>query len=145
MRYHIKLSYIGDLLALQQPIHCSHVGLLTLKLKWMLFVSTTEPSAPRNLTVIEIASTYVIISWSAPEFPNGVVRNYIVTVTERGGHFMQNTVIADTSANLTNLRPFVHYWLVVFAETIEIGDSSTNITFRTSEESKLLHLQLNSW
>ena len=111
----------------------------------MLFVSSTEPSAPRNLTVIEIASTYVVISWSAPEFPNGNVRNYIVTVTERGGHFMQNTVIADTSSNITNLRPFVHYWLVVFAETIEIGDSSTNITFRTSEESKLLRLQLNSW
>ena len=110
----------------------------------MLLVSTTEPSAPRNLTVLEIASTYVIISWSAPEFPNGVVRNYTVTLTERGGHFMQNTVIADTSANITNLSPFVHYWLVVFAETIEIGDSSANITFRTSEESKLICLQLDS-
>ena len=104
----------------------------------LLFFFATEPSAPRNVTVLEIASTYAIISWRAPEFPNGIVRNYTVTLTERGGHFMRNLATAETSVNATELSPFVHYWVVVFAETIEIGERSENITFRTSEESKLI-------
>ena len=50
---------------------------------------------------------------------------------------MRKIFSVETSVNVTDLNPFVHYWVVVFAETIEIGDSSANITFRTSEESKL--------
>jgi hypothetical protein len=57
---------------------------------------------------------------------------------------VQNRVTADTSVNITDLSPFVQYWLVVFAETIEIGDISVNMTFRTSEESKLIHCQPDS-
>ena len=106
----------------------------------MLFLFVTEPSAPRNVTVLEIASTFAIISWRAPEFPNGIVRNYTITLTERGGHFMRNVITAETSVNVTELSPFVHYWVVVFAETIGIGERSANITFRTSEESKLIHV-----
>lgn len=108
------------------------------------YVFTTEPSAPRNVTVLEIASTYVIISWKAPELPNGIIRNYTVRLTERGNNFVQNRITADTSVNITDLSPFVQYSLVVFAETIEIGDISANITFRTSEESKLIHCQPDS-
>ena len=104
---------------------------------YLLYLFATEPSAPRNVTVLEIASTYAIISWNVPEFPNGIVRNYTVTLTERGGDFMRKIFSVETSVNVTDLNPFVHYWVVVFAETIEIGDSSANITFRTSEESKL--------
>lgn len=103
-----------------------------------MFIFDTEPSAPRNVTVLESASTYAIISWRAPEFPNGIIRHYTVTLSERGGHFMRSIVTAESTLNVTDLSPLVHYWVVVFAETIEIGDSSANITFRTGEESKLI-------
>ena len=112
-------------------------------LQYLLLMSfNAAPSVPRNVTVIEIASTYVIISWRAPEFPNGNIRNYTVSLTERGGHFMQIVLTNETLVNVTDLSPFVHYWVVVFAETIEIGEKSENITFRTSEESKPTHIIL---
>ena len=73
-----------------------------------------------------------------PEFPNGVVRRYTVSLVENGGHSEINITTTETSANITKLRPLVHYWVVVFAESIEIGQGSANFSFFTSEENSKL-------
>ena len=75
-----------------------------------------------------------------PEFPNGVIRRYIVSLTnsEDGSVMNVTTVPPELSVNVTGLDPFVRYWVVVFAETIDIGEGSFNFSFRTMEDSKLI-------
>lgn len=95
------------------------------------------PSAPTDITLIKIASSYAIISWFPPEFPNGIIQDYIVSLTGRSGELLSNISTIEMSVNITNLSPFMPYWVVVFAETVEIGEGSANFSFRTLEAGKL--------
>ena len=96
----------------------------------------TEPSAPVNVTITEIASTYILISWGPPEFPNGIIQSYTISISDRGGQHLSNVSTNDLSANVTGLTPFTHYNVAVFARTVEIGEASPTISFMTSEESE---------
>lgn len=98
--------------------------------------SLIAPSVPTNVSIVEIASTYVLIIWSPPEFPNGLIRRYIVSLTDSRGDLILNTTSTETSANVTGLNPFTQYGVVVSAETVEVGEATSSITFRTSEESE---------
>ena len=103
-------------------------------------LTLTAPSAPTNVTVIEIASTYAVFQWEAPESPNGVIRRYILSLTDSRDSSVVSVYIADASeltTNVTGLDPFVQYWVMVFAETIEVGESSANFSFTTRQDSKL--------
>lgn len=42
------------------------------------------------------------------------------------------------ASNITGLSPFVQYWIIVFADTVETGGSA-NISLTTREASKLTH------
>lgn len=95
------------------------------------------PSAPRNVTLQDINSTYAIIGWIEPEFPNGVVRRYILTLTNADDDGTERNITTDElSVNVTGLVPFTEYWIVVFAETVAVGDGSSNISIRTPQDSK---------
>ena len=45
----------------------------------------------------------------------------------------------DMATNITDLSPFIEYQVTLFAETVETGESA-NISFTTSEASKLTHV-----
>ena len=95
------------------------------------------PSAPRNVTLQDINSTYAIIRWIEPEFPNGIVRRYILTLTNTDDDGTErNITTGQLSVNATELVPFTQYWIVVFAETVAVGDGSSNISIRTLQDSK---------
>lgn len=98
----------------------------------------TAPSAPTDVTALEISSTYAIISWAAPEFPNGIIRKYTVLLRGSDGDLISNTSTTEMTSNITDLSPFVQYWVFLFAETVETGESA-NISFITSEASKSTH------
>ena len=86
-----------------------------------------------NVTVTELGSTYAFIIWEAPEFPNGIIQNYIVSVTGSDGESVSNISTSNSSTNVTNLLPFTQYFVEVFAETVEVGLASDTISFNTSE------------
>ena len=103
-------------------------------------LTLTAPSAPTNVTVIEVASTYAVFQWEAPESPNGVIQRYILSLTDSRDSSVVSVNITDASeltTNVTGLDPFVQYWVTVFAETTEIGEGSTNFSFTTHQDSKL--------
>ena len=105
----------------------------------------TAPSAPTNVTVIEIASTYAVFQWEAPESPNGVIRRYILSLTDSRDSSVLSVNITDASeltTNVTGLDPFVQYWVTVFAETTEIGESSANFSFTTRQDGKLIFINV---
>ena len=101
-------------------------------------VFTSAPSAPRNVTLREITSTYAVIQWIIPEFPNGIIQNYTLSLTDANdGTEMNITTDPDQlSVNVTGLDPFTHYWIVVYAETIAVGEGSSNFSIRTLQDSK---------
>ena len=93
-----------------------------------------------NVSITDIASTYVLIMWNLPEFANGVIQRYIVLLTDSRRESVLNITTTETSANVTGLNPFTHYGVSVSAETVEIGEASSKVTFRTSEESTVFPL-----
>ena len=94
------------------------------------------PTAPRNVALQDISSTHAIIRWMEPEFPNGVVRRYILSLTNADDGTERNISTDQLSVNVTELVPFTEYWIVVFAETIAVGDGSSNISIQTLQDSK---------
>ena len=94
--------------------------------------------------MIEIASTYAVFQWEAPESPNGVIRRYILCLTDSRDSSVVSVNITNASeltAKVTGLDPFVQYWVTVFAETIEVGEGRTNFSFTTHQDSKLCYLR----
>ena len=94
------------------------------------------PTAPRSVTLQDISSTHAIIRWTEPEFPNGVIRRYILSLTSADDGTGRNITTDQLSVNITGLVPFTQYWIVVFAETVDVGDGSSNISIRTLQDSK---------
>ena len=75
------------------------------------------PSKPQDFTVANISnsSTALLLSWSVPEFPNGVIGGYITRITEEqtGRQLEYNS----TSLTLTvsQLHPYYIYHCKVAA------------------------------
>ena len=86
----------------------------------------------------KIASTYATINWGGPEFPNGIIRRYTLSVIDSSNILQYNISTIEMMANITGLSPFMQYFVVVFAETVDIGEMSANVSFRTQEDSKQL-------
>ena len=101
-----------------------------------LYVSNTAPSAPTNITLEEVGSTYVVVSWGVPDFPNGIIRQYIVSLTDENGVLLSNISTSALSVNISQLAPFTHYQVTVVAETVDIGQDTADISFMTQESSE---------
>ena len=96
----------------------------------------TAPTAPTDVNVGSINSTYAIISWSPPECPNAaMIQMYIVMLTDNRNVVKRfnSTVL---SVNATRLEPFVTYSVVVYAQTVQVGEESSVISFMTLQDSK---------
>lgn len=96
----------------------------------------SAPTAPRNVAVVDIGSTYANIIWLPPESPNGEMLVYTVSLTNSRNNGGTNFTSNELSANVTGLDPFVQYWVVVFAQTVEVGEGSSNLSFTTRQDSK---------
>ena len=62
----------------------------------------------------------------------------MVLLRGSSGDLILNISTIEMASNITDLSPFVQYWVIVFAETVETGGSA-NISFTTREASKLTH------
>ena len=75
----------------------------------------TAPSAPRDLISIRLTSTSVMLKWTQPEFPNGIIRSYTVVYQKAvtGGSSSSYNVITveakSLSVILTDLEQSVDY------------------------------------
>ena len=46
----------------------------------LLFFPTTAPSAPQSHTITRLSSQSILVSWSPPDPPNGIIHDYEVRV-----------------------------------------------------------------
>ena len=81
----------------------------------------------------------ITISWQPPPFmhQNGIVRKYILAVTEIETSTNFTVVSYNTSINIYSLHPFYNYELTVAAFTIAVGPQSQTISVQTAQDGKL--------
>ena len=70
----------------------------------------------------------------ASEDENGIIRYYLVNVTEinTGYHYQTTSTTSDIA--LSNLHPYYTYSITVAAYTIEEGPFSTPVSFTTLQD-----------
>lgn len=113
-----------------------HVNLTAL-----LFVLYIAPSeSPRNITILELASDSVLLSWISPplHLHNGIIREYLVEITHDGSSEEVVHRTGTTSILITDLHPDFSYLVQVAGHTVEVGPFSDHLHFRTLEDGKYL-------
>ena len=88
---------------------------------------------------IASSATAISLNWDPPlvEDQNGVIREYLINVTENEtGNSFQLSVI-DTTVTLSSLHPAYTYECRVSAVTTDAGPFSPAVTITTIETGKL--------
>ena len=93
----------------------------------MLFLA---PSMPLNLTVTINNSTSVTLTWNTPAMPNGVIRNYTITLLDDNMNSIQNQTVSNLMTVIIQLTPNTSYVVDVSAVTVRSGDAAS-MTFTT--------------
>ena len=102
------------------------------------------PSAPLEVVATNTSSTSIMVVWSPPAIPRGIITSYTITyyVTSAGEN---NSSTEETDTDATNgavdgLMKFTQYSLYVQASTVAgIGDRSETVTVTTDEDSESIH------
>ncbi|XP_077121613.1 phosphatidylinositol phosphatase PTPRQ [Ranitomeya variabilis] len=100
----------------------------------LFFVRTGEDvpdSAPENIICRNVSSTEIVVSYSAPIIPNGIILYYTVYVTWLNGSVERVTDTASLSLTITGLRKHTSYILKVSASTVKgegVHSDAVNIT-----------------
>ena len=116
------------------------IQIFTLQL--FIFYSSA-PSAPLNVKAHNTSSTSILVAWTPPMTPNGIIRSYRIELTKIGGKDT-NGGSSYTSDNMTTsmiidmLEKFTTYKVQVFATTVEEGDGSEIVKVTTDEDSEFL-------
>ena len=97
---------------------------------------------PRNVTGVVLSSSTISLNWDPPavEDQNGIIRYYIVNVTEVPTGSIFQLTANGTALSVSLLHPSYVYKITVSAVTIRPGPFSTNIKLRTSEEGKRMEI-----
>ena len=92
-----------------------------------------------NIVGIAPDSTTIVLSWSPPPFEeqNGMIRHYIVNMTElETGNSLTHTS-ADTKITMFSLHPFYTYTITVVAVTVAEGPPSLPVMVQTLPDGEL--------
>ena len=94
--------------------------------------------APKNLTANSITSSSAEISWLEllPENRNGVIRHYVINITELNTGSVHIFTSLYEGITLHSLHPYYEYAVAVAAYTVTEGPFSLNLILRTDEDSK---------
>ncbi|XP_068132972.1 phosphatidylinositol phosphatase PTPRQ isoform X2 [Hyperolius riggenbachi] len=99
-----------------------------------LFVRTGEDvpdSPPENITYRNISSTEIVVSYSPPSIPNGIIKFYTVYITWLNGTVERATDTSKLSLSIAGLRKYTTYILIVSASTVKgegVQSEPENIT-----------------
>ena len=85
---------------------------------------------PLSLTVTINNSTSVTLTWNTPAMPNGVIRNYTITLLDDDMNSVQDQTVSNLMTVITELTPNTSYVVNVSAVTVRSGDAAS-MTFTT--------------
>lgn len=111
--------------------HCFHL---------LSFSYAPAPGAPPvNLSYANLTSSSLSLSWEPPtaEEHNGIIRRYIIGVTEEETGNQFNFSSPATATMIQQLHPNYRYSFRVSAVTVSPGPSSHPLTVQMLEDGKL--------
>lgn len=127
-----------------KKVNTDHAGMVTIHSNYMAWfhlialitLSAAPTAAPVNPSAYAADSMTIVFSWSPlpPEQRNGIIRHYIITVTEVDTNYTFIAVAAGTEITLHSLHPYFAYRLTVAAMTIASGPPSSPIVVQTLED-----------
>ena len=97
-------------------------------------------TSPLMISGHVIDSNSIFLSWSPPlpQNQNGIIREYIIKITEILSNSTSTNYSTSTSITIHALHPNYYYNISVSAVTISSGPFSQPITFKTHEASRFL-------
>ena len=99
--------------------------------------ATAPTSRPTDISVQAIDPTSLYLSWSPPnEHPNGIIRRYLVNITEQETGIQEHFVTEEMSLTVYSRHPFYHYVCIVSAVTVAPGPWSLSVVTHQPEASK---------
>ena len=106
---------------------------------WFSFYSLAPTSAPANISGYAVDSTSISIFWTPPPYEdqNGIIRHYVINITELETGITFSHVSLTTSISLHNLHPFYRYSVTVTAVTVGPGPPTITFTVQTKEDGRL--------
>ena len=107
----------------------------TVELSPYFVILTAPSSAPLNLSLHEIGSSYALLRWVPPPEPdrNGVIEYYQIYLnSSQGSNISLNTAGSQTHILLNSLYPNTQYVCSVAAVTVSPGPPSTAVLFTTN-------------
>ena len=97
-------------------------------------------TSPLTISGHVVDSNSIFLSWSPPlpQNQNGIIREYIIKITEILSNNTFTKYSTNNSITINSLHPNYYYNLSVSAVTISSGPFSQPITFKTDESSRFL-------
>ncbi len=89
--------------------------------------NTVPTGVPLLISAIALSPSDLLLQWKPPslELQNGVIRRYVVNVTEVDSRSFQMLYSEDNNITLTSRHPFYQYSYSIAAETIGRGPYSS--------------------
>ena len=95
-----------------------------------------SPSITKGM---DINSTTVMVTWTEPQTPNGIIRYYAINVTKKADGTFVDAVLTNsdiTSATVSGLEFSTDYIFSVRAFTVKYSGFSDPVTGRSGEHRK---------
>ena len=107
------------------------------------FLPPVPTGPPQQVTAQPSDATTLVIQWQPPLdiHRNGVIRRYIVNITELETLSLLPYITTNLSITVTSLHPFYRYSYIVTTETIGLGPYSDTRIVHMPEAGILLFVQ----
>jgi len=100
------------------------------------FQSVAPSAAPVSPSGQAIGTTTIMLTWSPPpaEDQNGIIRNYVINITELETGMAFHYTSSSTSILVYSLHPFYRYVVTIAAVTVGQGPATIAFTVQTWED-----------
>ena len=103
---------------------------------------TVPAGPPRHFFGVAVNSTSIIVSWSAPARPNGVITKYQLLCSGGGKVLNKSMMASQTTTTLSGLLPYTNYSCNITAHTSAGGGPAAAVTTATAQDGELYEVQI---
>ena len=100
----------------------------------LMMCCTVPAGPPRQVSAFANNSKSIIVNWSAPATPNGVITEYQVQCSSGGQVF--NCTVMETTTTLSGLLPYTNYSCSITGHTSVGGGPAATTNVTTEEDSE---------
>ena len=101
-----------------------------------MYFNTAPSGSPQHVGGVTVSSTSVHLTWDPPNpmQQNGIVKFYVINLTEVESGMQSRHSINQTQITIENLHPFYTYNLTVAAVTVSEGPHTEVVSIMTDQQ-----------